>query len=53
MSGISKTDTGDTARADKPRWRLRLHDVFFGSVMLASGGFLLAALLSHNVLDPS
>ena len=53
MSGISKTDAGDSGHTAKPRWRLRLFDVFFGCLMLVSGGFLLAALLSHNVLDPS
>ena len=36
-----------------PRWRLRLSDVVFGSVMLAAGVFLMVALLTHNVLDPS
>ncbi|WP_300542631.1 DNA translocase FtsK 4TM domain-containing protein [Maricaulis sp.] len=53
MSGKADTDAGAGQRASKPRWRLRLFDVLFGSMMLAAGLFLLAALLSHNVLDPS
>ncbi|WP_291843708.1 DNA translocase FtsK [Maricaulis sp.] len=36
-----------------PRWRLRLADLVFGSMMLVAGAFLMLALLSHNVLDPS
>ncbi|RKQ96711.1 DNA translocase FtsK [Maricaulis maris] len=36
-----------------PRWRLRLADLVFGSVMLIAGVFLMLSLLTHNVLDPS
>jgi S-DNA-T family DNA segregation ATPase FtsK/SpoIIIE len=34
-------------------WFMRIRSILFGGVMLAGGVFLLAALLSHNVLDPS
>ena len=53
MSGKSDTDDAPEARGAKPRWRLRLFDMLFGCLMLAAGGFLLVALLTHNVLDPS
>ncbi|MBO6763445.1 DNA translocase FtsK 4TM domain-containing protein [Maricaulis sp.] len=49
----ANADTGDTNRAAKPLWRLRLHDLVAGGLMLAAGLFLLLSLLSHNVLDPS
>ena len=49
----ANANTGDTNRAAKPLWRLRLHDLVAGGLMLAAGLFLLLSLLSHNVLDPS
>ena len=45
--------TPRSARKETPPWRLRLTDLLFGAIMLATGVFLMAALLSHNVLDPS
>jgi len=48
-----KAKAPKSAPKPTPVWRLRLTDLFFGSAMLAAGGFLMLSLLSHNVLDPS
>jgi len=48
-----KADVQDAPAPARPLWRLRLHDIVAGSAMLACGVFVLLALLSHNVLDPS
>ncbi|ABI67225.1 DNA translocase FtsK [Maricaulis maris MCS10] len=48
-----KAKTPKSAPKAAPPWRLRLTDLLFGTVMLATGVFLMASLLSHNVLDPS
>ena len=53
MSRKAAKDTEETAPAAKPLWQLRLYDLVAGGAMLAAGLFLLLALLSHNVLDPS
>ena len=53
MSGKAKTRAPARTPKPKPRWRIRLFDIVYGAVMLVAGGFVLAALLSHNVLDPS
>ena len=47
----SKTDT-ETPRPGSI-WLARASDILLGGTMLAAGAFLLAALLSHNALDPS
>ncbi|WP_339335869.1 DNA translocase FtsK 4TM domain-containing protein [uncultured Maricaulis sp.] len=48
-----KAKTPKSAPKPTPQWRLRLTDILFGSLMLAAGVFLMIALLTHNVLDPS
>ena len=53
MTRKTKSAKPKSVQRAKPQWRLRLFDLMFGSAMLLGGGFLLAALLSHHVLDPS
>ena len=48
-----KAKSPKSAARPTPRWRLRLADIVFGSLMLAAGVFLMVSLLTHNVLDPS
>lgn len=49
--------TAAQSETEAPRpgrlWLARTTDLMLGTVMLVTGGFLLAALLSHNALDPS
>ena len=53
MSGKARKRTAAPDANPSPGWRIRMFDIVFGTAMLVAGGFLLAALLSHNVLDPS
>ena len=45
----SETDAPPPGRI----WLTRTTDLLLGGLMLGSGAFLMAALLSHNALDPS
>ena len=52
-SAVSDTEFEDDTAASGPGLVTRLRAWLVGSVMLLAGLYLFAALLSHNILDPS